>query len=710
MLQQVLRKLVLTEVSLLTFFSIAGCAYFVFTFPLNGVQLHATLLTSSWELFLLGLPVLIAQPLFRRRFGKTIARIQAGDTLGVEEAGRFLRKVLAYPLQVSLTCALANVLGVGLMAMQVRHFAALPWEGVVIAVLCGLITGLLWGTVEYFAVEQIVRPLTSLVPAPPGFGATTPRVSLTVKIFVSSLVLVCATLGVFAVTAYTRAARIVEAQVGERLHSIVQEIANLTAELPPTETGELSDVWWSLVTEYRASPRGYIHLIDRTGKLLRTHPATEALGRHDLEEEGFLPEITHEILHAREGFTVDRVNEPKVIAYTFVPDSDWRLVAISPRSDFSIYLDHFLRSGLMAMGFSALLVFAVALLSARSVTTSLARVTSAAQSVAGQRALGQRVDFLTNDEVGVLALAFNEMASTIQSYAEGLEQIVAQRTRQLEQRGEQLEQKNAEMRDFLYVVSHDLRAPLINLEGFSRALEENLANLGEVMDRVVHGQTTEGVEIGDEWSNAKEEIGESIGFILRSVSKMDMLAKALLELSRIETRPHLPQRIETRKMVEEIAGTLRYQADQRGIDINLLDLPDIVGDSVRINQVFTNLIDNAIKYMKANGEKRIDVGFEEDAETFNFFVRDTGPGIRPEDQSKVFRLFTRLVTGTVPGDGVGLAAVRKIVEKHGGRIWVESVLGEGSTFWFAIPKPKPSELDRSDERDVGTGTDHDSDG
>src|SRR5262249_44351824 len=150
-------------------------------------------------------------------------------------------------------------------------------------------------------------------------------------------------------------------------------------------------------------------------------------------------------------------------------------------SDFTVYLHNFVFSGLAAMGFSFLFALGIGLLSARSITTPLAEVTRAAQKVAGERALHERVRFLTNDEVGALGAAFNDMAHELQTYAGGLEQVVAQRTRELEHRGEQLQAKNVELSDFLYVVSHDLRAPLINLEGFSRALQDTLSNYDQSM-------------------------------------------------------------------------------------------------------------------------------------------------------------------------------------------------------------------------------------
>lgn len=711
MVAQIKRRLVLTEAVLLVIFSTLGCAYLLFTLPLNAEQYRLVLTVAVVGSLLIGLPMIVTQPAFRG-VERDARRLEAGEFLPPERVQRHLRRVLSYPVKASFGCFVPTVLAYGIGALVARKAVALPIECVVISMIVGVVAGLLWGAVEYFLAEHFVRPLTKIGTMG---GMVRPKIrqlSLSLKIFFTSLVLVTASLGVFGVTAYTRAARIVEEQVGEKLKSVVIEIGNLTAELPPSETGELSDLWWTLATEYRVSPRGYIHLIDREGKLLRTHPATEALDKSTLADEGFLASTTRQILEGREAITVDRVGQPRVIAYSVVPDSAWKLVAIAPRSDFNIYLNHFLYSGAAAMGFSILIVLFIGSLSARSITTALGRVTEAARGVAEQRDLSRRVNFLTNDEVGVLASAFNEMAGTLQSYAEGLEHLVAERTRELALRSEQLEQKNVEMKDFLYVVSHDLRAPLINLEGFSRSLQDTTGALEELVGQVIRASSNgDGGELAEQWSGIKEEIGESVGFILQSVAKMDMLARALLELSRIETRPHMPTRIDTRNMLNDIVGSLQYQISDRGIAVSIGDLPSIYGDSLRINQVFTNLIDNAIKYMKPEGDKRIHVGCEEHEGFYHFFVRDTGPGIRPEDQQKVFRLFARLVTQKVPGDGVGLAAVKKIVEKHGGRIWLESTVGVGSTFWFSVPKP-PSDAGVAGrkEEDVRQGADHDLDG
>ena len=188
------------------------------------------------------------------------------------------------------------------------------------------------------------------------------------------------------------------------------------------------------------------------------------------------------------------------------------------------------------------------------------------------------------------------------------------------------------MTDFLYVVSHDLRAPLINLEGFSRALEDTVGELGEKM-----------TESGDEvtgkvgWSDVKEELDESLEFILSSVAKMDMLVKGLLELSRIETRDTLQQRIDSQEVVKHILATLQFQITERGAAVTVDEgLPTLKGDPLRINQVFSNLIDNAVKYLRPEGEAKIHIGVAQENGFYHFSVSDTGPGIREEDLEKVF--------------------------------------------------------------------------
>ena len=274
--------------------------------------------------------------------------------------------------------------------------------------------------------------------------------------------------------------------------------------------------------------------------------------------------------------------------------------------------------------------------------------------------------------------ASREEAWELARRAAGATALATARARQLEERTEQLQAKNGELNDFLYVVSHDLRAPLINLAGFSGALRDGVTALDDAFRE-------ENLPRPSQWPELKRDIAESLEFIVRGVEKMDFLVQKLLELSRIDSRPNTAEAVELKPLLDQIVDSLRFMIAERRIAVRVDPLPVVRGDPVRISQVFANLLDNAVKYSKPHGDTSVHVGCELRDGTPRFFVRDTGVGIRPQDQSKIFRLFARIGGSGIPGDGMGLTAVKKILEKHGGRIWVESALGEGSTFWFTLP-------------------------
>ncbi len=261
--------------------------------------------------------------------------------------------------------------------------------------------------------------------------------------------------------------------------------------------------------------------------------------------------------------------------------------------------------------------------------------------------------------------------------------LATERATQLEQRTAQLQAKHAELNDFLYVVSHDLRAPLINLAGFSGSLQDSLGALDALV----------APDAAERWQQLHKDIDESLDFIVRSVRQMEFLVHGLLELARIDSRPAVLERVELGIVVRELLDSLQYRINARGITVRVDPLPALTADRLRMTQLFGNLLDNAVKYMKPDGAAAIHVGCRWRNGAAQLFVRDNGAGIRPEDQAKIFRLFGRVGDRAVPGDGVGLAAVKKIVEKLGGAIWVESAVGQGSTFWFTIPALNAQEVE-----------------
>jgi signal transduction histidine kinase len=281
--------------------------------------------------------------------------------------------------------------------------------------------------------------------------------------------------------------------------------------------------------------------------------------------------------------------------------------------------------------------------------------------------------------------------------AEEARKETASYARDLEAATESLRNKNSDISDFTYVVSHDLRAPLINLEGFSGALREALDNFDhKARDKkaVLNGKHGPNGHrpLADEWIEAFEEIEDSLHFILSSTEKMNALVNGLLELSRIDSRPGAVTAVDLDALLAGLVDSMTHQIETKGIHLSVAPLPEVNGDPLRLSQIFGNLIDNAIKYMPDHDPRRIEVSCEEQGDFHLFTVSDSGSGIRAEDRETIFRPFKRLAgKDSPPGEGVGLSAVKKIVEKSGGKIWVEANPNGGCAFHFTWRRSSSSD-------------------
>ncbi len=256
----------------------------------------------------------------------------------------------------------------------------------------------------------------------------------------------------------------------------------------------------------------------------------------------------------------------------------------------------------------------------------------------------------SSDEIGILVGRFNEMLDQIE-----------QRDRALQEANELLEVKNAELERFTYTVSHDLKSPLVTIKGFLGMLERDTA------------------------ANDQERVRHDIRHIHSAADKMQELLEELLHLSRIIHQAVEPEAVELDRLAREAFELVAGAIAERGVEVEIDPaLPVVMGDRTRLREVYQNLLANAVTYMGAQPAPRIEVGLRFQGQETVFTVRDNGSGVDPRYRDKIFGLFERLET-CEEGTGIGLAVVKRIVEMHGGRIWVESEgEGRGSTFCFTL--------------------------
>jgi len=276
----------------------------------------------------------------------------------------------------------------------------------------------------------------------------------------------------------------------------------------------------------------------------------------------------------------------------------------------------------------------------------------------------------SQDEEMIMTSLANQVAAAIDNARlyETLQEELAERKRIERQREElinELKSKNDELERFTYTVSHDLKSPLITIRGFLGYLEKDALN----------GNT----------ARMKKDMTR----IVDATDKMEDLLNELLELSRIGRMMNPPEVVPFAEIAQEAIDLVHGQIEERGVHIDLSpNLPTVYGDRPRLVEVVQNLVDNACKFMGDQPEPCIEIGqraTDEDGKHV-FYVRDNGIGIETQYQQRIFELFHKLDTHSL-GTGIGLALVKRIVEVHGGRIWVESPgPGQGTSFYFALPE------------------------
>ena len=450
------------------------------------------------------------------------------------------------------------------------------------------------------------------------------------------------------------------------------------AERAPGRGVVVADIDLSFVTpeieRARVGTAGYAYAVDGRGVLV-THPDDDLVRRKT--SFASLPQVRRALdgpgEPVREAMVGEDEDGTKVLsAHRTIDSLGWHVFVEEPLSEaFAPLKSAIWRTALLLVAF-LLLAITTSVLLARRLVRPIESIQVAAARI-GSGALDQRIDTTSRDELGALAEEFNRMAEQLEGSYANLEQKVDERTQELAATLEQLDEKSRELEtasrhksQFLANMSHELRTPLNAILGFSQLLR------GEVYGEI----------------NAKQ--AEYLDDILTSANHLLALINDILDLSKVEAGQIELEvaPFSLREALERGVVMVRERATKDGVSVALAGFPEtdvVTGDERRVRQVIFNLLSNAVKFTPQGGT--VDVSAVRVNGEVRVSVADTGPGIAPEDHDRIFEEFQQTDAGAAhrEGTGLGLALSKRLVELHGGHIWVDSDLGKGSTFVFTLP-------------------------
>jgi signal transduction histidine kinase len=341
--------------------------------------------------------------------------------------------------------------------------------------------------------------------------------------------------------------------------------------------------------------------------------------------------------------------EMDLIGFTTVPDLPWGIMIITPRNTALAIVDSLRVQSILIILLGIFVVGLLGSLLMLRVTRPLTQLRDAARKLAAGES-GYRVRLNQNNEIGELGREFNRMADAL-----------SEKERQLHNRAVQLEQSNKELEAFAYSVSHDLRAPLRSIDGFSQVLLED-------------------------YNDKLDASGKNyLQRVRAAAQRMGELIDDLLVLSRVTRYEMKHEKVDLSALAREVTDELQKAQPERKVTSIIAGSLTANGDTNLLRIATTNLLDNAWKFTGKHPDARIEFGaIQKDGETV-YFVRDDGVGFDMKYADKLFTPFQRLHTASeFPGTGIGLAIVQRIVHRHGGKIWVESKIEKGTTVYFTL--------------------------
>lgn len=534
------------------------------------------------------------------------------------------------------------------------------------------LVGGMMGAFCYFGTARAMHPVVAWCSLQLRQTRPLRPVSLATKFLTTTCVLALAVLCLLVPSVYTLGQLVTEQHLSER------SLERLRASAYRANFFVRPEDQWPVLNQAALGAHGYVFAMDAEGRIVSGHPRGY---KHLAQERLYKPERR---FIGREGTWVDRYAEHRVIAFLRPAETPLTLISVAYPSDFALPLRHFFRMALVVVVEVLVVVMVFGRYFTRGITTPLADLMDATRRIAAYGDFSQHVPVTTNDELGEVARSFNRMVEELEASKLNVEEY----TKRLESSAQELSALNLEMEDLLRVVSHDLRAPLINIQGFSKRLEPIMQETLRTLDRVAASSGENGlrVELQALQGNVQSRFAESLRFISKSIEKMDALLTSLLAVSRVGRKadPMRPNALD--EILDDVLATFEHQLKEQAIQVIRHPLPKAVPcRRNEINQVLSNLVSNAINYMGPTGRRCIEIGGTEADDQVECFVRDTGVGIQPEDHGRIFNMFTRLGAVDVPGEGVGLAYVKKILRSHGGKIRLDSQRGRGSTFYFTLP-------------------------